>query len=452
MLFNSYDFIFLFLIPVLLLFWSLRDHHNALYLLIIVSIIFYAQWNLFHLQILLGSIIINYIFANITKKRYFASKKKLLLIIILIINLIPLIYYKYSYFFNMVDTPLILPLAISFFTFQQIAFQVDLYYKKVDLHSFKEYLFFVLFFPQLVAGPIVHYNDILPQILKNEWKKYKSSYLQAGIFLFSLGLFKKVLLADSFAPYANHAFENILSSSISNLEAWTTLFAYSFQIYFDFSGYSDMAIGLALLFGILLPVNFYSPYKSRNISVFWKNWNITLSRFLRDYIYIPLGGNRVKIYRQLLNLLITMTIGGLWHGAGWGFLLWGVLHGVALAIVHLFQFRLPKIISVFITFLTVSLLWVLFRAPTIENALIYYKKLFTFQNFILEYPSIELIILFLSSIIIIWFMKNSMELINYHNKKIKITKWHMLLSGVLFFMALKTMAVTPAHNFVYFNF
>ncbi|WP_434658154.1 MBOAT family O-acyltransferase [Sulfurimonas sp. NW9] len=389
MLFNSYDFIFLFLLPALFGFWVLKLHRAGVWFLIVASVVFYAQWNLQHLFILLGSLVVNYLFALSIERH--PGYAKVLLSIILVLNLMPLVYYKYSYFLNMTDTPLILPLAISFFTFQQIAFQVDLYYKKIEFFSFKEYMFFILFFPQLVAGPIVHYRQVIPQVLHPKWKHFNPTYFSAGVFLFCVGLFKKVVLADSFAVYANSAFSHI-QEGLSVFEAWIGLFAYSFEIYFDFSGYSDMAIGLGLLFGIRLPINFYSPYKSRNIIEFWRNWNITLSNFLRDYIYIPLGGNRVKISRQAVNLLLTMTIGGIWHGAGWTFILWGFLHGLLLGFVHLFRshksarsYESARLSSgTLLTFLTVTLLWVLFRADDFSSAMHYYSTLFNFKAFHLQ--------------------------------------------------------------------
>jgi len=453
MLFHSYLFTFLFLLPLLMVFWRLEKKESILSLLIFASIVFYAFWNTTHLIILLTSITLNYLFAKEILFTQNKNLKRVLLFSVLLLNLAPLIYFKYSYFLHLVDTPLILPLAISFFTFQQIAFQVDIYYNKVTLHSFKEYLFFVLFFPQLVAGPIVHYNDIMPQISPARWQKKSLEYLWGGIFLFSVGLFKKVIIADSFTPYANRAFEQ--TESINSADAWLGLLAYSFEIYFDFSAYSDMAIGLGLMFGIFLPLNFNSPYKSRNLIHFWRRWNITLSRFLRDYVYIPLGGNRVRLYRQALNLLLTMTIGGIWHGAGWSFLLWGVFHGAFLALLHLTPLRLPRLLAVFTTFATVTLLWVFFRSPTIEGSLLYYQKLFEMQGAMMpSIASFSSLGLFLFAAIVVWFTKNAAEHINYNeaSQKVHVKKWHLFFAGVLFFVAMKSLATSPAQNFVYFNF
>jgi len=452
MLFNSYTFIFLFLMPTLFAFWVLKLHKVGICFLVGASVVFYAQWSLEHLFILLSSLVVNYIFAMAMEKNRKYAKP--LLVSILLLNLLPLVYYKYSYFLNMVDTPLILPLAISFFTFQQIAFQVDLYYKKIEFFSFKEYLFFILFFPQLVAGPIVHYNHIIPQVLHVKWKHFNKTYFAAGVFLFSIGLFKKVVLADSFAPYANSAFSDV-ANGLSVFDAWIGILAYSFEIYFDFSGYSDMAIGLGLLFGIRLPLNFNSPYKSRNIVEFWRRWNITLSNFLRDYIYIPLGGSRVKVSRQVFNLLLTMTIGGIWHGAGWTFVLWGFLHGLFLGIVHLGKQGARSSSGTFgvaVTFFVVTLLWVLFRADDFSTALHYYALLFDIRHLQLHAVSFFTAFIFVFSFVVVWFMKNSCELVAYNEKHLHVKPWHGALAGVAFFVALKFMAIAPAQTFVYFNF
>lgn len=464
MLFNSYDFIFLFLIPTVLLF-NYLDIRLRVWFLILASVIFYAQWDLEHLAILLTSTIVNYTFAkNITKDHRY---KKFSLLVIVILNLIPLIHYKYSNFLQISDTSLILPLAISFFTFQQIAFQVDIYKQKIKLESFKEYLFFVLFFPQLVAGPIVHYNELIPQIKKPSWNKFNELFFNAGIVLFCIGLFKKVVLADNMAPIVNHSFLNV-NSLLTSYDAWIGIFAYSFQIYFDFSGYADMAIGLALLVGIKLPINFNSPYKAINLVHFWRQWHITLSTFLKEHIYFTLGGSRVSLPRQLSNLIITMTIGGIWHGAGWSFLIWGFMHGFFLALLHLKNslfptlFKLQKHFSMVFTFIVVTLLWVLFRAENFDIAVKYYEILFDIGSFSLNsfhfgqnylygfFTSKEFLIL--SGFFIIWFIPNSLEFIKYINGKPKVSLIHGFIAAVLLFVALKSMVDSPAQTFVYFNF
>ncbi len=447
MLFNSYSFIFLFLIPVATLFFLLKPAYR-LGFLILASVIFYGQWNTAHLGLLLTSIIFNYLSALIMMR---SIHKQTVLTIAILLNLLPLIYFKYSVFLNITSHSLVLPLAISFYTFQQIAFLVDLYRGKIERGGFREYFFFMIFFPQLIAGPIVHYRQIITQVQAGALEYVKWNSVHTGILLFSLGLFKKVVLADQFFPIANSAFNHI--GTLSSLEAWVGLFAYSFGIYFDFSGYTDMAIGLALLFGLRLPINFNSPYKAVNIIDFWRRWHITLSDFLRDYIYIPLGGNRRGEYREVFNLIITMLLGGIWHGAGWTFFLWGLLHGVLLSIVHLKNryldhWKIPNIAAIVITFITVSLLWVLFRSQSIEEAGIYYEVLFRLSEG--ELPTINLYAIAVG-LSIVWILPNSIEFSGY--QKGKYLGWQYALTAAgLSFIALKMMAETPAQIFVYFNF
>jgi len=446
MLFNSYEFIFIFLIPVILMYRALHVNYQLKFL-VVASIVFYAQWNLVHLGVLLSSIVINYSFAVwLLKTRY---NRNWLVGFMIGFNLLPLAYFKYSYFLHVSDHSLVLPLAISFFTFQQIAFLVDTYKGKIKVDGFKEYMFFVLFFPQLVAGPIVHYNELIPQIKQPPFLHFSKSDFDAGLVLFSIGLFKKVALADNLALIANSAFSD---GGLSSYEAWRGIVAYSFQIYFDFSGYTDMAIALALFFGIKLPVNFNSPYKSKNIIEFWRNWNITLSNFLKDYIYIPLGGNRVKLARQAFNLLVTMGLGGLWHGAGFNFIVWGLAHGVCLAVSHVSRVKLPKYISIVFTFGVVTLLWVLFRSVNLSSALVYYSVLFDFGSFKFAGFHIEKEFLIIVSFMIVWALPNSLEFIGYSRDKFTLKLWHSFIGGVLFFLSLKMMASSPAVTFVYFNF
>jgi D-alanyl-lipoteichoic acid acyltransferase DltB (MBOAT superfamily) len=273
---------------------------------------------------------------------------------------------------------IVLPIGISFFTFTQIAFLVDTYQGKVHESRFVHYVLFVTYFPHLIAGPVLHHKEMMPQF--TDCRNYSPSArnFAVGCTIFCIGLAKKVLVADNLAPYANPLFGQPDSPSL--LVAWGGVLAYTFQLYFDFSGYSDMAIGLSRLFGIRLPLNFNSPYKAGNISEFWRRWHMTLSRFLRDYLYIPLGGNRIGRTRRYVNLMITMVLGGLWHGAGWNFIIWGALHGIYLAIHHAWlpvanrlKFALQpavwKCTATLLTFLAVCVAWVFFRAPDFATAL-----------------------------------------------------------------------------------
>ncbi len=319
------------------------------------------------------------------KKRSYAPQK--LLIAGVAFNVLLLGYFKYMDFFilniNRVahsDIPLMhlaLPLAISFYTFQQIAYLVDSYRHETKEYDFLNYAVFVTFFPQLIAGPIVHHSEMMPQFakLKNKAKNYYNIAL--GLFIFSLGLFKKVVIADTFAIWATQGFD--VAENLNMLEAWVTSLSYTFQLYFDFSGYTDMAIGIALLFNIKIPMNFFSPYKATSIQDFWKRWHITLSRFLKDYIYIPLGGNRKGEVRTYTNLFATFVLGGIWHGAGWTFVFWGILHGMALVVHRLWQklgFKMNTFLAWFITFNFINIAWVFFRAVNFESAIKVLKGMF----------------------------------------------------------------------------
>ncbi|HIE55708.1 MAG TPA: MBOAT family protein, partial [Chromatiaceae bacterium] len=278
---------------------------------------------------------------------------------------------------------IVLPLAISFFTFQQIAYLVDAYKGITHEYRFMHYALFVTFFPQLIAGPIVHHKEMLPQFMTRDNVSPRLENITIGLTIFFIGLFKKSVLADGVAPYSTSVFEAAATGHpVTFFVAWGGALAYTMQLYFDFSGYSDMAIGAARLFGIRLPLNFHSPHKAVNIVEFWRRWHITLSRFLRDYLYIPLGGNRKGKFRRYLNLFLTMLLGGLWHGAGWTFVVWGGLHGLYLAINHAwgklrpslpFWFRpgksVGKALAWSITFLAVVVGWVFFRAPDFPSAI-----------------------------------------------------------------------------------
>ncbi|MBT5260335.1 MAG: MBOAT family protein, partial [Nitrospina sp.] len=344
MLFNSYAFIFLFL-PVTLLGFQLignRGHCRvAVSWLIGASLFFYGWWNPAYLGLILTSILFNYAVGVSLGSR----PAKTVLVVGIAANLGLLGYFKYANFFvdninaltgsDIVLERIILPLAISFFTFQQITYLVDTYRGETQECDFLRYCLFVTFFPQLIAGPIVHHREMMPQFAKDTFCRLKAKHLAVGLTIFSVGLFKKVILADGIAVYSTPVFDAAEAGVILTfVDAWCGALAFTFQLYFDFSGYSDMAIGLGRMFGIILPVNFFSPYKASNIIEFWRRWHITLSRFARDYLYIPLGGNRKGTLLRFANLMITMLLIGLWHGAGWTFVIWGGLHGSYLVINH----------------------------------------------------------------------------------------------------------------------
>jgi alginate O-acetyltransferase complex protein AlgI len=398
MLFNSYEFILLFLPLTLAGFFIIgaRSQSAAAAWLALASLFFYGWWNPKYLTLLLASVLFNYFAGRQISTLSGAGKLNLsrtLLAIAVTVDLVLLGYYKYANFFvesvnsvagtNFTFATVLLPLGISFFTFTQIAFLVDAYHGKVREYRFTHFLLFVTYFPHLIAGPVLHHKEMMPQFEHADTYRPRAGNFAIGLTIFALGLFKKVVLADGIAPYADTAFDGAdAGMAPSLLYAWGGTLAYTMQLYFDFSGYSDMAIGLSRLFGVQLPLNFFSPYKAVNITDFWRRWHMTLSRFLRDYLYIGLGGNRKGPVRRYINLFVTMLLGGLWHGAGWTFVLWGGLHGLYLVINHGWQAlmsrggRRPKtkgwtvVPSRAFTFLCVVAGWVFFRATSLDGALL----------------------------------------------------------------------------------
>ena len=404
MLFNSYEFI-LFFLPVSLTGYFFAAHRlstgTARLWLVLCSLFFYGWWNPHYLVLILGSMLGNYAMGKwLARLQGQRVAQKIALTAGVTANLALLGWYKYANFFvheagtmfgvNWTLNNIVLPLGISFFTFLQVGYLVDAAQGKTREYRFSNYALFVTFFPHLIAGPIVHHSDLMPQFARPETFRFNVRRFAAGFTLFTLGLAKKLLIADLLAPDAQHVFGVAASGqALRAADAWAGLGAFTFQIYFDFSGYSDMAIGLGLLFGIMLPFNFDSPYKSLSVVEFWRRWHITLSRFFRDYLYIPLGGNRRGSARVCANLLLTMTLAGLWHGANWTFLVWGAAHGVALAVNHLWRLKHPlaegqearvawgfRISAWTATFLFVMLSWVLFRADNLGVAGHYLQALF----------------------------------------------------------------------------
>jgi alginate O-acetyltransferase complex protein AlgI len=348
MLFNSYPFIFGFLPIVLCVFFlaGKKSPRLAIAWLVIASLFFYGYWDPQYLWVIATTMLFNYAAALfLINPRWRDGQKKVFLIVCIVANLLRLGYFKYMNFFvdninafagtNYHLDLIVLPLGISFFTFVEIAYLVDAYRGDVGNYNFLDYCLFITFFPHLLAGPIVHHKELLPQFAKPSVYRFNPVTMAVGLTTFTIGLFKKTVVADAIAVYANAAFGAATSGvQLTFLESWGGAIAYTLQLYFDFSGYSDMAIGLGLMFGIRWPLNFYSPFKAVNIIELWRRWHMTLSRFLRDYLYFALGGNRKGPIRRYTNLLLTMIIGGFWHGAGWTFVLWGTLHGVYLVINH----------------------------------------------------------------------------------------------------------------------
>ena len=492
MLFNSYEFIFAFLPITFFIYFYLNSKrltHASKGFLVFASLFFYSWWNIAYLPLILISMLFNYTIGNSLSKNDGENRKglkktfssKSILVFGIVCNVALLAYYKYADFFienfNLVTSSnvnllhLVLPLAISFFTFQQIAYLVDSYRGETKEYDFLNYALFVTFFPQLIAGPIVHHKEMMPQFAStwNMVKNYKNIAL--GLFIFSIGLFKKVVIADTFAVWATAGFDN--AQTLNLIEAWATSLSYTFQLYFDFSGYTDMAIGIALMFNIKLPINFNSPYKATNIQDFWRRWHITLSRFLRDYIYIPLGGNKISSFRTYSNLLATFVIGGLWHGAGWTFVFWGFLHGMALIIHRIWSnlgFKMNTILAWFITFNFVNIAWVFFRAKEWDDAIKVLKGMFGLSGVVIS-TKFSIKLAFLSDygitfdevtkyigdgtkslkwifigIIFILLFNNSMEQL----KEFKTSLFNFLITMILLIVSLG--ALNEFSEFLYFNF
>lgn len=395
MLFNSYEFILLYLPFTLLVYYKLAKYLGNSYaknFLIFMSLAFYSYWDINNLPILLTSIIANYIFGHFLTQK----KDKITLTCGILFNLAFLGYFKYTDFVIQnintllnTDIPLqniVLPLGISFFTFTQTAYLVDVYRGETKEYSKSDYLLFVTIFPHLIAGPILYHKDMIPQFSVSENYKVNYKNITYGIIWFVIGLFKKVIIADKLAITANQAFSNV--DKLTMYDAWIGSLAYTLQLYFDFSACSEMAIGLGLMFNYNLPLNFNLPYRSCSIIEFWRRWHMTLSAFLKNYLYIPLGGNRTG--HHLRNIMITMFLGGLWHGAGWTFIVWGCLHGIFICINHVWrktQIVLPKALCWFLTFNVVNIAWVFFRTEDIFSAISIVCTMFDINKFYLPHSN-----------------------------------------------------------------
>jgi len=462
MLFNSYPFIFVFWPVTAVVYFLLIRFRWTLAAkgwLALASLFFYGYWDYKYVPLILGSILFNYLTG-----RWIASvsgsavgKRKAILAFGIVVDVALLGYYKYANFFleNLSELTghhypllqIVLPLGISFFTFTQIAFLVDAYRGKVHETNFVSYVLFVTFFPHLIAGPILHHGEMMPQFDRLRNKVWNWSNAAKGLFLFCIGLFKKVVIADTFAIYANDGFK----SATQFTDSWVASLSYTLQLYFDFSGYTDMAIGIALFFNIVLPQNFNSPYKAVSITDFWRRWHMTLSRWLRDYIYIPLGGNRKGFARANVNLIIVFFIGGLWHGAGWTFILWGLLHGFGQALQRVWTRRgrpLPKWLAIAVTFLFVNVTWVFFRAENVDQALRILKGMAGMNGLGLDQLSsfVFPILLFAVFLPIVFFAKNSSERAEAFRPSVKTA----LGMAVLFIVSL--LYLNRISEFLYFNF
>ncbi|WP_036478987.1 MBOAT family protein [Myxosarcina sp. GI1] len=519
MLFNSWEFIFLFLPLTLTIFFQInrRGHYQvAIGWLVLASLFFYGWWNPAYIKLIIFSILFNYligIFLNLEGKK---SYRRLGLIFGLTVNLALIGYFKYANFFvssvnDLAGTTftlnkIILPLAISFFTFQQITYLVDSYKGETKDYGFLNYCLFVTFFPQLIAGPIVHHKEVMPQFADKSTYRFDWENLAVGLTVFCLGLFKKVVFADTIATFATPVFnEAAAGEAVTFFTAWGGALAYTLQLYFDFSGYSDMAIGAARMFGIKLPLNFNSPYKATSVIDFWRRWHITLSHFLRDYLYIPLGGSRQGKLRRNVNLMITMLLGGLWHGAGWTFIFWGGLHGMYLVINHQwhsFQKFLGHdpnknnwwrhILGVAITFIAIVIGWVFFRAANMNAAFVMLRGMIGINGVALPIELAEYLraieglgvtlnfergsdllltyTLSLALLAVAWFTPNTQQWLEKYHPALgieKINSWQhsfwqklywqpngafgFVLGGLIFVIA-KIALEAPQSEFLYFDF
>lgn len=396
MLFNSYEFLFLFL-PITFAIYFYLNSKNLFFIskivLVLMSLVFYSYSNIVYLPLILFSIVVNFFIGKYIYSTNDELLKKIILYIGIVFNIILLGYFKYSDFFisninyllnkEISLLYLALPLAISFYTFQQIAYLVDVYKNKITDFNFINYTLFISFFPQLFAGPIVHHYEIMPQLNNFKNNIINNQNIALGIFIFSIGLFKKVILADTFSIWANSGFN--AQHALSFYEAWITSLSFSFQLYFDFSGYSDMAIGLALLFNIKLPINFNSPYKSTSIIEFWQKWHITLSKFINQYIFTSMvkSFKKYSFIKAMYSLFITMVLIGFWHGDSWTFIVFGAMHGFIIILNHFWKktnLKMYTFLAWFLTFNFINLSLVLFRANDFNKAIKVYIEMFTIES------------------------------------------------------------------------
>ena len=491
MLFNSYIFVFLFF-PICLtgfyLFKGLYDGRVAKIFLTLMSLWFYGYFNKSYLLIMLCSIVLNYAAFScmrLINQRRMAVAPSIVLVVAIIANLGVLFYFKYFDFFldnlnkafgcEFVLRGILLPLGISFFTFQQISFLVDSYRGELKECSFIDYSLYVSFFPQLIAGPIVNHEEMLPQFKTISKRQFSSEVFYKGFVLFTLGMAKKVLIADTFGAAADYGFSNI--AGLYRIEAVLTMLFYTLQLYFDFSGYCDMARGLAKMLMLELPVNFNSPYKAGSITEFWKRWHITLSRFFTKYVYIPLGGNRKGEVRMYFNLFVVFFLSGLWHGAGWNFILWGCLHGILYLFTRYYERsgkrKAKRFVCVLLTFIFVNAAWVFFRAQNASDALkLFYMMFDGYRGFNIHgdfavafcldeiwYPMkvlgidalsmgycVPMFLWTILSIPCVFFAPNADEIAAKGN-----TKWWFIL-GIAVIFVWSVLTLGRVSTFLYFNF
>jgi alginate O-acetyltransferase complex protein AlgI len=470
MLFHSFFYILVFF-PIVFLIHHLCRRFDFSFFgglwLLLAALFFYGWADLTSIPIFLVSIVVNYVIGMFLQKqdntiRHGNTHAKFFLIFGLVLNMTFLGIFKYADFFimninwtiesNMKPLNILLPLAISFFTFHQISYLVDSYRGEIKSSGLLEYTTYITFFPKLISGPIVRYHEFLPQ-LKNLYASIDYRNASIGLFLFFVGLLKVTTAARVFGSWADQGYAD--AATLSLIDGWTTSLSYTFQIYFDFSGYIDMALGSARFFNLQLPINFDSPYRAFNIQDFWKRWHITLSRFLRDYIYIPLGGSRKGTFRTYTNIILTFLVCGIWHGAGWMFIIWGGLHGIGMVLQQLWQttkIKIPLIPAVFITFNFVNIAWIFFRAENMSQAFYVLKSMtglglssgFT----ILHGIPVSEIIIAVVAIIIVFFAPNSNKIPERFKPS---TMAAVCLTGIIL-IGLLFLNSSVSREFIYFDF
>jgi alginate O-acetyltransferase complex protein AlgI len=478
MLFNSYPFIFVFL-PIVLAgyFWLGRSSNLApVWWLAFASLVFYSVSNWQFVALLLASVAFNYVIGWLLITRQLRSGTRFAVLTTgVAADLLVLGTFKYAGFFaanlNALFSTgfavnILLPVGISFYTFTQIAFLVDAWRGNVARYGLPHYALFVTYFPHLIAGPILHHKDMIPQFERAETKRPNPHLILCGLIIFAIGLFKKTCLADGIQPLVAPAFG---ANYPSFDQAWIGALAYTFQLYFDFSGYSDMAIGISLMFGIFLPLNFNSPYKATSIIDFWRRWHMTLSQFLRDYLYIPLGGNRHGPVLRYVNLMITMLLGGLWHGAAWTFVAWGALHGAYLCVNHAWSkygpnvaprfVRVANVAAFVLTFVSVVVAWVFFRADSLSSAIFVVSTMADPTNIVFGRGEIANALFIAVYAALAWFAPNTQTIMGYDHKNRVVgeTLNGWLRRPVFLYAAAVTLAfgvlgISQHSEFIYFRF
>ena len=472
MVYSTYQFILVFLPIVLLVYFGLSrltDARIQKVFLVLASLFFYGYYNWTYLPIIISSIAANYLVAILMQR---AERKKPLLVLGILFNIGLIGYFKYYDFFisnvnalfrtSLFLRNIALPLGISFFTFQQLSFLISVYKGEEKVEDLLDYSVFVTFFPQLVAGPIVLYSEMIPQFKDSSRRYFNTENFCQGLYLFAIGAFKKAVIADTVSLFVDNGFA---MSGLGLAAGWVTSLSYTFQIYFDFSGYSDMAIGLGKMFNINIPQNFDLPYRSKSISEFWRRWHMTLGRALSTYVYFPLGGSRNGLARTCFNLMLTFLVSGIWHGAAWTFILWGVLHGAFAVLERIFKNaldKIPDLIRKVITFLIVNALWVLFRAESFEEALSVYRGMLNFGNLglsqlqeiafdtLVNFPGVIDIVyvlgILLALFLVIIFGKGSMEL----NRDFELNRKTSVASALC--LMISFICMSKGTVFIYFNF